>query len=295
MSVLLSRRSCLLAALGVVGCRSSGASGDSSDGSEQGIVTRRRVVSLTPNTTEAVFALGAGDRMVGRSRYCDHPPEATHLPVVGGYVDPSLETILGLRPDLVVGARGPLGRSLVDKIEARGTECYFPSTESVQEIFEMIDGLASRLDRKHESTRLLGSIRDHLRRIAASVEGSSRPRTLLVFGQAPISVAGPGSFPAEMLALAGCDNAVEHGARYPILGMETLLGLDPDMIFDATMVGGRDAEPIGVHRAGWASVRAVREGRVRRVDNDQILRPGPRLAEGVSLLARHAHAGIQIP
>jgi iron complex transport system substrate-binding protein len=252
-------------------------------------------VSITPNTTEAVFALGAGSRMVGRSRYCDYPPEASKLPSVGGYVDPSLEAILALRPDLVVGARGPIGRSLVDKLEVRGTVCYFPPTESVEEIFAMIVGLAEHLDLRPEGSRLVDSIRDRLGRVHKSVEGRPQPRTLLVFGQAPISVAGPGSFPAEMLALAGCKNAVDSGSRYPTLGFETILGLDPDLIIDATMAGGRTAEPIDVKRAGWASVRAVREGRIVRLDDDRILRPGPRLAEGVALLARHAHQGVQIP
>ncbi|PKN36248.1 MAG: ABC transporter substrate-binding protein [Deltaproteobacteria bacterium HGW-Deltaproteobacteria-20] len=287
MTLLLSRRACLLAAACLLGCRSSGTAARGARG--------QRVVSITPNTTEAIFALGAGRRMVGRSRYCDYPPEAAKLPSVGGYVDPSLEAVLALRPDLVVGARGPIGRSLVDKLEVRGTVCYFPPTESVEEIFAMIVGLAEHLDVQPEGSRLVDSLRDRLQSIQKSVEGKTQPRTLLVFGQAPISVAGPGSFPAEMLALAGCKNAVDKGARYPTLGFETILGLDPDLVIDATMAGGRTAEPIDVQRAGWSSVRAVREGRIVRLDDDRILRPGPRLAEGVALLARHAHQGVQLP
>lgn len=250
---------------------------------------KQRIVSITPNTTEAVYALGAGDKMVGRSRYCDYPPEVRDLPSVGGYVDPSMEAILALRPDLVIGARGPVGRSLVDKLEARGTECYFPSTESVSEIVDMILGLADRLQRATEGKVLVDGIDKRLREVQKAVEGKARPRTLLVFGQAPIVVAGPGSFPHEMLVLAGCRNAVESGARYPTLGFETILGIDPDILVDATMAGGRSNVPIDVSRAGWSSIRAVREGHVVRVDDDRILRPGPRVGEGVALLARMTH------
>jgi iron complex transport system substrate-binding protein len=118
---------------------------------------------------------------------------------------------------------------------------------------------------------------------------------LLVFGQAPIVVAGPGSFPAEMLGLSGCRNVISSGTRYPTLGFETVLGLDPDLIIDATMAGGRTNTPIGADRPGWSGVRAVKEGRVKRIDDDRLLRPGPRLAEGVALLAAIAHEGVSIP
>lgn len=233
--------------------------------------------------------------MVGRSRYCDYPSEVKSLPAVGGYVDPSLEAILALRPDLVVGARGPIGRSLVDKLEARGTQCYFPSTESVDEITAMITGLAERMRVQAKGEKLVGSIREHLRSIGAAVEGKPKPKTLLVFGQKPVVVAGPGSFPNEMLTLAGCANAVSEGTHYPSLGFETILGLEIELVIDATMAGGRSSPPIDATRPGWEGVRAVKEGRVRRVDDDRVLRPGPRVAEGVALLARLAHPGDEIP
>ena len=85
--------------------------------------------------------VGAGASMVGRSRYCDFPPEALRLPQVGGYVDPSFEAILALRPDLVIGARGPSGSALAEKLEARGIATYFPPTESFGAIDVMILGL----------------------------------------------------------------------------------------------------------------------------------------------------------
>ncbi len=286
----VSRRACLLGAVSLCAlgaCRTSHRT--------EASPTKKRIVSITPNTTEAVYALGAGDRMVGRSRYCDYPPQVRELPSVGGYVDPSLEAVLALRPDLVIGARGPMGRSLVDKLEARGTECYFPSTESVSEIVDMILGLAERLQKGPEGRSLVDGIRKRLRDVEEAVRGKTKPRTLLVFGQAPIVVAGPGSFPHEMLVLAGCRNAVESGARYPTLGFETIIGMDPDILIDATMAGGRSNVPIDMGRAGWSSIRAVKEGRIARVDDDRILRPGPRVGEGVELLARLAHPDMVIP
>src|SRR5258707_15896998 len=83
-----------------------------------------RIVSLSPNTTETLFAIGAGDRLVGRSRFCDYPPEVRSIPSVGGYVDPSLEAILALAPHLVVGARGPAGPALAEKLGAIGIATF---------------------------------------------------------------------------------------------------------------------------------------------------------------------------
>lgn len=285
----LSRRSLLLAGFGAatLGCRSTHRP-HRAEG-------KTRIVSMTPNATEAVYALGVGDLLVGRSRYCDYPPEVASLPAVGGYVDPSLEAILALRPTLVTGARGPGGRGLVDKLEARGIACYFPSTESIDEITAMIRGLADRLHVRGKGKSVVASIRRHLQSIEKALHGRPRPRTLLVFGQAPIVVAGPGSFPAEMLDRAGCSNAITSGTHYPTLGFETILGLQLDLILDATMAGGRSNPPIDLNHPGWKAVPAVEQRRVRRVHDDRVLRPGPRVAEGVALLARLAHPEASVP
>jgi iron complex transport system substrate-binding protein len=255
----------------------------------------RRVVSLTPSTTETVFALGAGERLVGRSRYCDWPPEAKRLPVVGGYVDASLEAVLGLRPDLVVGARGPAGASLVERLEARGIATYFPPTESFAEIEAMMGGLAGHLGKRADADRLLGAFRERLARIATAVEPLPRPRTLLVFGLAPVVAAGPDSFAGEMLARAGGANVLGPGPRYPTLGLEAVLGLDPDVILDAAIAEGHGRLRIGAGEPGWGAVRAVRRGRVLAVDDNAVLRPGPRAAEGVGTLARLLHPGEAVP
>src|SRR5262249_25034797 len=103
----------------------------------------RRVVSLSPSTTEAIFAIGAGRGLIGRSRFCNYPPEAANLPQVGGFIDPNLEAILALRPDLVVGARGPLGPAITERLAEHGAVTYFPPTESIDEIGSMILGLGA--------------------------------------------------------------------------------------------------------------------------------------------------------
>jgi iron complex transport system substrate-binding protein len=254
-----------------------------------------RVVSLSPASTEAVYALGGS--LVGRSRYCDHPPEVEKVPGVGGFADPSFEAILGLAPDLVVGVRGPgLGPELEQRLRSRGIQTSFPPTDRMSEIDQMLLALGERIDRPARARSLVASIASHRRRIARALDGRARPRALLVFGLRPIVVAGSGGFPHELLTLAGADNVVTTaGARYPTLGIERVLTLDPDVIVDATGVAKHDTESVELSLPGWRELRALKTGRLVAVRDDRVLRPGPRIAQGLEVLARALHPGIVVP
>jgi len=252
-----------------------------------------RVVSLSPSTTEAVAALGALPSLVGRSRYCDWPPEVTKLPEVGGYVDPNLEAIVALRPDLVVGARGPAGRRIDDVLRARGVATYFPPTESVADIFAMIRGLGARLGREPAAARVVAAIESKLAAIASATRALARPRVLLLFGVEPVVAAGPESFGDELVARAGGANVVTSGGSYPTLDIEAVAGLDPDVVVDAAVAEEHGAQRIDA-KGPWSRVRAVREGHVVALTDEAALRPGPRVADGVAVLARAVHPGLVI-
>lgn len=250
----------------------------------------KRVVSISASTTEALFAIGAGPLVVGRSRYCDHPPEARAVPSIGGYVDPSLEAILALSPDLVVGARGPIGPGIVRTLEERGIATWFPETERIDGIHAMIEGLGARTGRDPEARALVAAMRARRDAITRALAGVTPRRTLLLFEKKPISVAGPGSFPDEMLRLAGGTNVVVDGAAYATLSLEKVLALDPDVILDAEM-GDAPAK----FDETWKPVRAIRDGHVVRLADEAVLRPGPRVLDGVATIARALRPSIVVP
>ena len=257
--------------------------------------TASRVVSLSPSTTEALAAIGARALLVGRSRYCDFPLDVASVPVVGGYVDPSYEAIVALTPDLVTGARGPGGPGLSEKLTKLGIATYFPETESLGGVDAMLRGLGERTGHAREAADVVARLDAKEASITAAVATLPKVRALLLFGLTPIVAAGPHGFPDEMLRRAGGVNAVLEGGGYPTLGLERVLVLDPDVIVDEAWGEASGPSRITTDSPGWRELRAVKAGHVVTLRDEVMLRPGPRIGEGLRLLAKALHPEAVIP
>ncbi|MFT3773912.1 MAG: helical backbone metal receptor [Minicystis sp.] len=259
------------------------------------VASAPRVVSLSPSTTEAVYAIGAGPLLAGRSGYCDYPPEALKLPVVGGFSDPSVEKIVALRPTLVVGARGPAGPALEQALEKHGIATFFPETESITQIEAMLTELGKRLGHDAGAASAVAAIEVQRKQVATAIAGRARVKAVFLFDVGPIVAAGPGSFPDALIREAGGDNLVTAGGQYPTLDLEKILALDPDVILDGAgdMAAGSGRVAALRDAPGWKNLRALREGRARLVSS-ATLRPGPRIGEGLAAVARALH-GDAVP
>ena len=283
-----SRRQAVAGALASAWLAACGGEGDrrGEEGPRTGAPPR--IVSISPSATESVFALGRGGWLVGRSTYCDEPPEALSIPEVGGFADPSLERIVALSPTLVVGERGPAGPRLVEALEGRGIATYFPPIGSLADIEAFLGGLGERLDARGAAATAIGRIHEATTEVTSSQAGLPRPRVLFLFDFQPIVAAGPGSFPDELVTRANATNVVSAGGIYPRLGAEGVLALDPDVIVDGSAPGAYAEDPVALLRAipGLSALRAVRESRVARLEGTAALRPGPRIGEGLRQLAR---------
>lgn len=237
----------------------------------------RRIVSLVPSATETLFALGVGDRVVGVSTYDDYPPEATARPRVGGMMNPSFEAIVALHPDAVVGVQGPLDMGLLQRLRDVGVRPLFPRVESIDEALRAIDTFGALVRRPDAAVALRARVDGELRAVRARVATVHHPRTLAVFSQRPMIVAGPGSWVDELLRVAGGDNVVTAGARYPTVPMEQVRAWAPEIVLDLSwQTGGGDA------LTGVAP-------RVVRLDDPVFVRPGPRLGEAARRLADALH------
>jgi iron complex transport system substrate-binding protein len=256
----------------------------------------RRIVSVSPATTEALFAVGAGDRVVGRSRFCDWPPEATKLPTVGGVIDADFEAIALLEPDLVVGSPGPASTRLADRLGPMGIATWFPNLDSLPDIDAMIIGIGERTGHAARAREVAATIDARTAAVEKSVAGEPVPRVLMVLDVDPVVATGPKDFLDDLLRRAGGANVVTAGAPWQTLDFEQIAALDPDVILDTSgMSGGGGPSKIHPDSPGWTHVRAAREGHVVPIDDPRALRPGPRTPEGLATFARALHPHAPVP
>jgi iron complex transport system substrate-binding protein len=279
---------------GLLGVLAAAAIAACSRGQPVSSLEARRVISLAPSTTEALFAIGAGDRVVGRSRFCDFPSQAAALPIVGG-LEPDLEAVLDLQPDLVVGVGGLISTRLAGTLAARGITSWFPDTQSFAGVEDLLGGLGRRTRHESDARALASTLHTRTLAIERAVAAEPRPRVLMVVSLAPLVAAGPRSFAGELIGRAGAQNVVLEGGSWPTVGMETVVELDPDVVLDATMSASDEVARIAPSSPGWSSVRAVREGRVVVVRDARVLRAGPRVVDGLAVLARALHPEAAIP
>jgi iron complex transport system substrate-binding protein len=253
----------------------------------------QRIVSLTPALTEILFALGAGDRVVGVTQYCDFPPEAKTKPKVGGYVNPSVESVLALKPDLVLVSPGPGNRDSALAMRRAGLRLEIVPAETLEESLAAIELVAGFAGAEAAGRDLAAAVRARLDAVAARVARAPRVRTLFCIQTDPIIAAGRDTLPSQLLELAGGSNVVE-ASRYPRLDVEAVAGARPELILQARMDLANDAPHTEeAFWKRWPSIPAVAHGRVVVLPDDLTLRPGPRVADAAEELAAILRGGTE--
>ena len=246
-----------------------------------------RIVTLAPSTTEIVFGLGEGDRVVGVCAQCDYPDAATRLPRVGGYLAPSVEAVLGQRPDLVMVVPSPGNREAVRTIERAGVPVLVTADRTLDDLWGAIHSVAGALGVPERGVEMEQKVRRDLDRVRQRVAGLPTRRVLLVVGHRPLIVAGGGTLQDELVRTAGGVNvAADVGAAFPQVPLELVAARAPDVIVDAAMgteAGGRTLF------ADLSSVPAVRDGRIVALSADVLFRAGPRVGEAAAALGAVIH------
>ncbi len=248
----------------------------------------QRVVSLAPSVTETLFALGFGDRVVGVTTYCDYPPEARRLPKIGGFTNPSVEAIVAARPDLVIGVSDSSHPVKTKELEQLGIKVALISVASLDEILNSFKSVARMLGRQEAGDKLAQKITRQFEEVKKRVAPAPRRSTLLAVGLRPLVAVGGKNFIDELITLAGGENIAGHAAQ-PWLNLpdEYVIAKAPQVIIQAGMGSER-----GTSAKYWSdlkSIPAVKEGRVYSYPSDKILRPGPRVGEGLEEIARLVH------
>jgi len=249
----------------------------------------RRVVALAPNLVEILYALGEGDRLVGRTENALHPAGAADLPSVGGMARPSLEAVLALRPDLVLATTEGNHPGIVRRLEAMGLPVVTVDRDStgIEGVWEAVLQTGQAVGAAGAARALVAKGRE---RIEATLRGlpddcTAPPRVLLLVWAKPAVAAGPRTYLNDLLEAAGAVNAASGlEADWPQLGREGIVALRPDLILVADSMSG--GPPPGLE-----ALRTLPglDARVERVSGDPLLRPSPAALDGLPALVRAIH------
>jgi iron complex transport system substrate-binding protein len=256
----------------------------------------QRIISLSPAITETVFALGAGDRLVGGTESDDYPAEAVALPDVATYSGVIMERLVDLAPDLVLaGGNGLTSADDIARLRELGLPVvvlYAPDVDAVAADIELIGAAIGETTAAGDVVAALDTRMADI--TAAAGAASSRPRVFYELGaDSEIYAPAPGSFLADMIVRAGGEPITTGDPALWSIPLESLLVADPEVIVLGDAAYGTCPDAVAV-RPGWASMSAIRTGAVRPVDDVVVTRPGPRLADGLAELAQAIHPELQL-
>lgn len=262
-----------------------------------------RIVSLAPNVTEILFSLGAGDRIVGVSSFCNYPPEALLKEKIGGYTNPNLEVIVSLKPDLVIGTPNVGNKEAILNLKkVIDADILLFKAENLEDSYKMIEDIGRSIGEEERAGKLVLSLKSEIKSLQKMASSLERKRLLLSLSIDPMIAATVHSYPGTLAEIAGADLIPSPSSSrgqtndYPMINLEEIIHLDPDVIIQTMM---DSADKMGEKRIKkfwerWESISAVQKQNIFVIPGDLILRPSPRAAEGVRFLFKLIHGASEI-
>lgn len=251
----------------------------------------KRVVSLAPSITETLFAIGAGDRVVGVTDYCNYPAEAKTKQRVGGVINPNIETIISLKPDLIVLSMEGNVREDFNKLTSFGIPVFVTNPRNLAGIYTSVAQLGSLTGQSAQAMTLVHSLKMRADSIVLAASSSKSRNALLFVSLQPIIVVGRGTFLAELIELAGGINTAAHtSSTYPAYSREAVLKDNPDVLIFMSGILSNPAE-LSQFYPEWKTLNAFRRKKIFVIDSDIVSRPGPRAVDGLEMLYKLIHEG----
>jgi ABC-type Fe3+-hydroxamate transport system substrate-binding protein len=246
-----------------------------------------RVICLMPTVTDTVFALGGGDDVVAISDYTKYPAAALTKPSVGDLIKPSIEIILSLHPDLVIGMqpKGPM--EVTDQLERVGIPIFLVSPHGLAGILHSVETIGIALNRTQQSDALVHSLQQRIEAVKARTKGLPVPRVFMPVWYDPITTIGKNAFITEIIAAAGGRSVTDDlPTEWPQVSMEVVLERTPDAML--LVRGGKTTLKVLESRPGWSSMAAIKEHRAYYVD-DRINLASPMAIDALEDLAKQFH------
>lgn len=247
-----------------------------------------RIVSLTPANTEILFALGLGSKTVGVTTYCDFPAAATKKQKIGDFMNPNIEMILSLKPDLVLATAG-VQKDLVDALAKFGTNIYVSDPEDINGVISNITEIGKITGREDAAHTITDRMRADVKEVKEQAKrAKTKPRVFYEVAYDPLYTGGKGTFVDDVVTTAGGVNiAGTAGSGYIIYSLEELILQNPDIYL---VVKGSMNDPGQLAaRPGYSGLAAVKNNRVYMMNDNLVSRPGPRITKGLKEIAEIIH------
>ena len=252
-----------------------------------------RIVSLSPNLTEIVFALGLGDKVVGVSNNCDWPIEAKQKPKMGTFWQPNTEAIIAAKPDLVVCESFLQQKEIAETLKRTGLRVVSLRIESIEEFYSAILSIGQAAGCSDKAELLVANIKNDIDQIRAKSSSAKKVNVLWAVQTEPMRVVGVKTFVNEIIDLAGGQNVIEPtGDQYPSVGTETILTCGAEVIIQSAMGTEDITKQQETAEKFWnrfANLPAVKDKKVYVIEADTVLRLGPRLPEGAMAVEKLLH------
>ena len=247
-----------------------------------------RVVALTASDCEILYALGAGDTLVGRGEYCDYPEDVQAVASVQSGYETNVEQIIALEPQVVLMATMAQTKEQVEALEAAGVHVIVSDAQDIAGVYTAIELIGAVTGKNDEAAVLIAGMKDSFAAIAAKAEGDGSKT--VYFEVSPLEyglwTAGKGTFMDELAQMIGLKNAFEDVEGWAAISEEQVLERDPDYIVTISMYYGEGPTPVEeiMGREGWQELKAVKNEAVFNADSNEVSRPGPRLVDAAQAL-----------
>jgi len=245
-------------------------------------------VSLAPNLTEIVFAVGAGNTLVGNTTYCDFPSEAKNVEKVGDTLHPSLEKIIALRPQLVLVSTASQLEVFTEQLKTHQIEVFVTDPHDLDGVFNSISQVGEIVGKQDGAKALVAKLRARSLAVETAVQPLPKIRTFYQLSAEPLYTAGHDSFATDLMRRAGADSVTaDVPGAWPKYSAESALAAKPEAIILPT--GGSMGNGNTNVAEALKNSPAVRQGRVYKINDDHLVRPGPRAVEGLEEMAKALH------
>lgn len=253
----------------------------------------KRIISLAPSITEILFALGVRQEIIGVTNFCDYPEDVTTKPRIGGFVNPDVEKIVSLKPDLVVAIADGNRWDTIERLSDLGLPIYTVDPKGFDGVIRTIRNIGEIIGKGEEARTLIRRMMEKREKVVTLTRSLHRPAVFFQVGDAPVITVGKGTLANDLIRLAGGRSISENEPlSYPPYSIETILSKAPEIIIFSAMDNRKNYSDLIRRWQTWKSIPAVKSNSIFVIDSNLVDRPAPRIVEGLEALARMIHPEV---